>query len=94
LNLADAKVGERRVAASGDAPALAGVVERIDLKPHHAVTMRMESPAPGVALIGTYSWAGEVKLALSFYYYCDDAAAVAAREEPKWQAWLDAGLGS
>ena len=94
LNLADAKVGERRAAASGNAPALEGVIERVDLKPHHAVTVRMETPAPGVALIGTYSWAGEVKVALSFYYYGDDAAAVAAKEEPKWQAWLDAGLGS
>jgi uncharacterized protein YndB with AHSA1/START domain len=91
LKLADAKVGERRSAPDGDAPALSGVIERLDTKPnHHACTLRMDTPAPGVALIGTYKWAGEVKMALSFYCYGDGAKEIAAKEEPRWQAWLEA----
>jgi uncharacterized protein YndB with AHSA1/START domain len=90
LGLLNATPGERRSAPPDDAPVLAGVVERLDLKSHHhAVTLRMDTPAPGVALIGTYTWAGEVKMALSFYYYCSGAEEIAAREEPRWQAWLE-----
>ncbi len=57
---------------------------------HRELTLRLEHPGPGVALIGTYVWDGRVNVAVSLYFYGDDPDALAAREGPVWQRWLDA----
>lgn len=88
LGLAGAVPGERRAAPAVGAPPLAGVVERVDAGAHHEVTLRLDSPAPGVALIGTYQWAGVVKTAVSLFFYGSDGAAEAARQRPIWDAWM------
>ena len=76
--------------ASGGGPYLVGIVERIGENPRHReVMLHMQEPAPGVALIGSYEWGGEVKVAISLYFYGDDARAIAARQEPIWQAWIE-----
>lgn len=88
LGLMNAKVGERRAASAG-APAFAGVVERTDTgRPGGELTLRLDAPAPGAALLGAFTWDGKVQLGISLYFYGDDAEAVAAREEPVWKAWL------
>lgn len=88
LGLVDAKPGERREAAAG-APPLAGTVESFTQDAiHRELMLRLEQPAPGAALIGTYTWEGRVRATLGLYLYGDDAAAVAAAQEPRWTAWM------
>jgi uncharacterized protein YndB with AHSA1/START domain len=88
LGLTGAKPGERRRAPDG-APALAGAVENVTGDPrHHEVMLRLAAPAPGAGLIGSYEYGGKVRIAISLYIYGDDADAVVAREQPRWDAWL------
>lgn len=89
LGLEGAAVGERRDTSVDGAPCLAGVVEDIRSTPNdHALLLRLEQPAAGVALIGSYAWGGKVNVAVSLFFYGDDADAVMARENPKWEAWM------
>jgi uncharacterized protein YndB with AHSA1/START domain len=70
-----------------DAPRLAGVVDRVlELTWHRARLLRLEEPAPGIGHVivhGEGHWT-----TVQACFYGDDAAAVAAREEPAWQAWM------
>jgi uncharacterized protein YndB with AHSA1/START domain len=89
LNLADAKVGEHRSVAGSDAPLLAGVVNRIERSERqNALTLVLDTPGPGVALIGTYDWSGQVMVPISLYFYGDHAAATSAQQSPLWEAWM------
>jgi uncharacterized protein YndB with AHSA1/START domain len=91
LGLARAAPGQRVDTGGRGGPAFAGVVERAgggdgwwDL------LVRAERPWPGfvnVYLVGQAGWAG-----LEACLYGEDAAEVAAREQPAWQAWLAARL--
>lgn len=88
LGLAGAGVGDRRRAPAG-APWLAGTVEALMTDDRHSeVLLRLDEPAPGVALVGSYSWGGRVRVAISLYVYGPDAKAVVAREAPRWDAWI------
>jgi uncharacterized protein YndB with AHSA1/START domain len=87
LGLKDARAGQRWQAPAG-VPQLAGVIEQIGEKPHGAL-IRLDKPGPGVALLSAVN-CGAVMATFSFYHYGPQAAAVAAREKPLWQAWIDA----
>jgi hypothetical protein len=65
------------------------VAEYISQRPHDAL-LRLETPGPGVAALGTFTMGDQSMVALSFYYYGDQAAETAARETPPWQAWINA----
>ncbi|HEV7367462.1 hypothetical protein, partial [Arenibaculum sp.] len=89
LGLAGAAAGEKRDVAASGGPRLAGTVEDVrETARDRAVTLRLEAPAPGAAMIGTYEWAGKVNVAVSLFFYGDDADAVLAREAPRWEAWM------
>ncbi|MDB5309763.1 MAG: hypothetical protein JWO38_3965 [Gemmataceae bacterium] len=89
LGLAAVSKGERR-STPVDIPPLAGFVERVGQGVHtHEVLLRLDEPAPGVALIGVYTWGGTVHPAISFYLFGDRAPAAAARDEPLWHAWMN-----
>lgn len=93
LGLTGATQGERRSAPASGGPALAGVVERTGEGKHiHEVLLRLDEPAPGVALLGAYPWSNQVHVAISFYLFGDRAPAAAAREEPRWQSWMQEQL--
>jgi uncharacterized protein YndB with AHSA1/START domain len=77
----------RKVKTGSDAPALAGVVERVA---NDWVTLRVDEPASGIAMVGVYTWDERVNTSFHTYLFGDEAPAVAAREEPAWQAWMDA----
>jgi uncharacterized protein YndB with AHSA1/START domain len=89
LGVGGAAEGTRVDTGGAGGPALAGVVERVvDWRWHRGVLLRIEAPAPGLAaalVFGDQGWA-TVQAAL----YADDAAAIAGREEPAWQAWMAA----
>jgi uncharacterized protein YndB with AHSA1/START domain len=90
LGLSAAAAGQERDTSVNGGPRLVGTVERVAESPsHREVMLRLEQPAPGVALIGTYVWGDRVQVAISLYFYGDDADATAARESPTWQAWID-----
>ena len=88
LGLTGKTPGARHTTRGLDAPFLAGVVERVS---EHAVLLRTEEPAPGqVALSADACGPQGMLVWLSLHFYGDAAPAVTAREESKWQAWLDA----
>lgn len=89
LGLAGAAEGRRQTVSASGVPRLAGVVERIDEgKEAHELLLRLDEPVPGIVLLGAYTWGGKAHAAISFYLYGDEAAAVAARDEPLWHAWM------
>ncbi len=91
LNLAGANVGDQRTIDAAEA--LAGVVQHTQQnhKIRHTI-VRIDTPAPGIAIIGTYGTPAGTNVSLSMFLYGDDAAARAAASAPKWQAWLASQL--
>ncbi|SEH51219.1 Uncharacterized conserved protein YndB, AHSA1/START domain [Mycolicibacterium rutilum] len=88
LGLAGADVGERRETPS-DAPPLAGAVSHIHQDGRaRLISVRIDRPAAGVALVGACTVGEQAYTTVSIYLYGDDAEQVAAAEQPKWSAWL------
>ena len=85
LGLENATIGERR-SAPADAPPLAGIVE--EAGEHRQVLLRLDQPAPGIAHLFALPMGGQVYLPIRLYLYGEGAAAVVAREEPLWNAWM------
>ncbi len=85
LGLKDPSAGHRWTAPAG-VPALSGVVEHVNPKPHTAL-VRLDRPGNGVASLGAVNFGGSM-VTLSFYLYGDQAEAIAARETPQWEAWI------
>jgi uncharacterized protein YndB with AHSA1/START domain len=88
LGLARLTEGQRVEAAHG-APRLAGIVERVVDKEHEELFLRLEEPTSGVAHLFPISMGGQVCLSVRLYLYGSQARAVAAREAPVWQAWIN-----
>jgi uncharacterized protein YndB with AHSA1/START domain len=82
LGIGDAGPGDR---IAVDQPALAGVVEHTD---GTMITLRIEEPAPGVAIVAVGGPAEVVYTQLSAALFGADARAVADREQPVWTAWM------
>jgi uncharacterized protein YndB with AHSA1/START domain len=88
LNLAGVNVGEHRVTPT-DTPRLAGTVESVRRDDKHPeLTVRLDAPTDGVAVIGAYQMGDEAQGVVGVYYYGADAATTAAAEKPKWVAWM------
>lgn len=88
LGIVGAGVGDR-CTAPASSPGLVSVVEHLrqDAK-QRFVVLRIDGPAPGIALAGTYQMGGKVNASLSLYCYGDDAPATAATQRPRWEQWL------
>ncbi len=93
LDLAGADAGDRR--ATPRPEGLSGVVERTE---QHAqqrfILMRLDAPAPGVAIIGTYDATPVINVSVTLYFYGDDAATHATASEEKWRRWLNQSFAS
>ncbi len=88
LGLAGVAEGQRVTTAAG-APRLAGLVERVGESAYpEELLLRLDEPAPGLAHLFAMPMGGQVFLSIRFFFYGDQAAATAEREEPLWQAWL------
>jgi uncharacterized protein YndB with AHSA1/START domain len=87
LGLAGASVGQT-VKSSAGAPGLSAVVEYVTQRTGPELTVRLDQPAGGMAHFATMPMGGQTCVYLCLYLYGNGAAAVAAREEPLWQAWL------
>src|SRR5262249_51097884 len=86
LGLTGVGVGQRW-AAPAAVPALGGVVESVNQDPAGAL-LRLDKPGPASAALGIMTIPGSVMVTFNFYLYGDQAAAMAARETPRWQAWI------
>jgi uncharacterized protein YndB with AHSA1/START domain len=88
LGLKGLSVGQRW-AAPGGVPALSGVVEYVTQNPYDA-QLRLDTPGPGVAALGAFSFpgGGQSMAAMNFYLYGDQAAETVSRVTPLWQAWI------
>jgi hypothetical protein len=87
LGLVGANVGQS-VNSSGDAPRLSALVEHVAPEGKADLMLRLQQPAPGTAQLSAMPMGGAVCLYVCLYLYGEGAGAVAAREEPVWQAWL------
>jgi uncharacterized protein YndB with AHSA1/START domain len=87
LGLADAAEGERFATSGDGVPRLAGVVDRVyELNWHRAMLLRLDDPAPGIGHVIAHGDRGWTTLQACLYG--DEAAAIAGRVEPAWQAWM------
>ena len=91
LGLTGAAKGQRRSASGAGFPPIAGIVERVGEGTYvHELTLLLDEPAPGVALVGAYTWGGHVHTAISFYLFGERGTEAVARYESKWRMWMDA----
>jgi uncharacterized protein YndB with AHSA1/START domain len=89
LGLLDTAVGDRAEIAVPGASPVSGLVDWVAAGEHHdGVVLRVDRPAPGTALIFANSWRGGVYTNVHAHLFGAEAAAVAAREEPAWHAWM------
>ncbi len=79
-------VGQRWTAPAG-VPVLSGVAEYVSQNPND-ILLRLDKPGAGVAALGAFNYGGQSMVALNFYHYGVQAAETAARETPRWQAWI------
>jgi len=79
----------QRVETAHGAPRLAGVVDRVVDKEREELFIRLEEPTSGVAHLSPMTMGNQVCLSVRLYLYGAQASAVAAREAPAWQAWID-----
>jgi uncharacterized protein YndB with AHSA1/START domain len=79
----------QRVETAHGAPRIAGIVERVVDKEHEEIFVRLEQPTSGVAHLFPIPMGGQVCLSVRLYLYGAQAQAVAAREAPVWQAWIN-----
>jgi len=87
LGLGDPTEGQR-VTSPPDAPRLSGVVERVGAPEYPELLLRLEAPAPGIAHFFAMPMGGTTCVPVRLYLYGNQAAAVATREEPLWNAWI------
>ena len=87
LNLVRAHVGERWETSHPEK--LSGVVERIHQdRKMRTITLRLDAPAAGVAIIGAYDSDKGINTSVSTFYYGDNAEAQVAASQPKWLRWI------
>src|SRR5262249_60247256 len=89
LGLAGVTPGQRSK-ASTDVPPFAGVVERTDEREKsHGLLVRLDEPGSGIASLFAMPMGGQVLLVADFFLYGDQAAALVARDQPRWQSWMN-----
>lgn len=92
LDLGGANAGERRTTAERPEK-LSGVIERIQQDSHiRLLVMRLDAPAPGVAIVGVSDLGGSANASVNCFFYGDDAGSIAAASEQKWHPWLEETL--
>jgi len=55
--------------------------------PHQAM-LRLDRPGPGFATMGAYTWGGDVLASASFYFYGEEASAMATASQKEWEVWF------
>lgn len=90
LDLTGADAGETRVTAE-EPEAMSGVIERIvQDQQQRYLLMRLDRPAPGVAMIGTFPAGLTVAASTTIFLYGDNAEDRASVSARRWRDWLGA----
>ena len=79
-------IGARVDVTTGDAPPLGGTVIEAD---SWRLALLVDQPAPGTAFLAVEGGADHAGVSIWTYLYGEAGAAAAARDAPRWQAWLD-----
>lgn len=79
-------VGSRVEIAAVGSPAMAGVVAAAE---SWRLALVLDQPAPGTAIVAVEGHGDQVAVSIWSYLYGPDGAAIAARDTPIWQQWLD-----
>jgi uncharacterized protein YndB with AHSA1/START domain len=94
LGLTTANVGDRVSSPAASAP-LGGVVERIlQNQKTRELSLLLDQPHAGVALVSTYAHAGQSHAGLGVYFYGEGATEQAERLRASAQPWLERLLSS
>ncbi len=87
VGLEGAGEGARVDAAAHGAPVLAGIVEEVTPGSwRRDMVLLLEQPAEGFGVLSAYGtppWTS-----VTAYLFGDDAADIATREQPRWEAWM------
>lgn len=75
-------------AASGSAPALAGVVESVGGAPPFDALLRLHQPGPGLAALSAVDFGGQSLVSLSVTLYGAQALHTVGEQMPLWDAWF------
>jgi uncharacterized protein YndB with AHSA1/START domain len=86
LGLASTAAGQH--VNSSSLPRLGGKVEHVGPAEDPEVLLTLDTPAPGVAHLFAMRMGNESCVSVRLYLYGDNASAVAAAEESRWQAWM------
>jgi uncharacterized protein YndB with AHSA1/START domain len=87
LGLAGMGLGDHVKSPSGS-PQFAGEVKHIGPDDHPESLILLDRPAPGIAHLFAMPMGGMVGLSVRLFFYGDQAAETAGREEAAWQAWV------
>jgi uncharacterized protein YndB with AHSA1/START domain len=79
--------GERVATTAPDAPLLGGTVAEVG---PGRLALVLDEPAPGTAILAAEGMGEHCSVSVWSYLYGDEGAAAAARDEPRWRAWLAA----
>jgi uncharacterized protein YndB with AHSA1/START domain len=78
-------IGDRvEVTGSGTPPLAGTVADKIPTR----LSLVLDSPCPGTAIVAAEQIGPQVSISIWTYLYGDEAADIAARDEPLWAAWL------
>jgi uncharacterized protein YndB with AHSA1/START domain len=67
----------------------AGHAERVGPPEFPELLVRLDQPAPGVAHMFAMPFGGQTCISVRAFLYGDRAGATAAREESRWQTWMN-----
>ena len=88
LGVAGLSEGQPWNGAAFGAPAAGGVLERLRPGVQPYAVLRLDRPLGGIAAANAFPMGGQAMANVGIYLYGGDAAAVAARDEAAWQAWM------
>lgn len=88
LGVAGPVAGARFETTASGAPRLLGEVEKLPRGSHSEVLVRLQEPSTGVALTGAFRWGEQTQVAVSLFFYGEDAARIAAEQSAVWTAWM------
>lgn len=86
---ADASIGDRLDLRQEGGPSVGGTVS--DVAPTR-LTLLLDEPAPGTALIAAEAMGDVTQVSVWSYFYGAGAGDIVDRDEPQWQALLDAAV--
>jgi hypothetical protein len=67
---------------------LNGIVESVNAAGSPHTLLRVDVPAPGAVFATAVPFGEKAWVTVSFYFYGDTAAAVVARDQSAWTAWM------